>query len=350
MGRRILVTGLDTFWGGKVASMLEHDPEVEMILGMGSGEPSVELDRTEYVRADQSYSLLERIVRATAVDTIVHTFLVVDSTKMSGRALHEVNVIGTMNLLAAAGAEGSSVRQVAVKSSSVVYGASSRDPTFFSEDTPRSRPPRSRLERSLTEVESYVRDFAEENPEIAVTVLRFANVLGASIVTPISRNLARGIFPVVAGFDPQIQFVDEDDVIRCFELVVREQVRGWFNVAGDGRLPWSEVSRIAGAWRLPLPPYFTQQAATALVRLGLLDLPGELEDLLRYGRGLDTSRLKALGFEFEATSAGAVENFARATRLRRSVSNQRPSHTYDPGVEALAGGHQVAEPDSHWRK
>ena len=124
----ILVTGLDTFWGGKVAAALEKNPEVEMILGMGTGTPSVELERTEYVRADQSYSLLERIVRATEVDTVVHTFLIVDSTKMSGRELHEVNVIGTMNLLAAAGAPGSSVRQVVVKSSTVLYGAGPKDP------------------------------------------------------------------------------------------------------------------------------------------------------------------------------------------------------------------------------
>jgi UDP-glucose 4-epimerase len=335
MGRRILITGLDTFWGGKMAAALEKDPDVEMILGMGTGKPSVQLERTEYVRADQSYSLLERIVRATEVDTVVHTFLIVDSTKMSGRELHEVNVIGTMNLLAAAGAPGSSVRLVVVKSSAVVYGAGPKDPTWFDENTPRSRPPRTRLERSLTEVESYVHDFAEDNPDMVVTLLRFANVLGTSIETPISRNLSRGVFPSVAGFDPQVQFVEEDDVVRSFELVVRDRVRGVFNVAGDGRLPWSEVARIASAWRLPLPPLFTRETAAMLVRLNMLDLPPELEDLLRFGRGLDTSRLKALGFEFNATSAGAVESFARAMRLKRTVGHHLPRYQYDSDVEAF---------------
>ncbi|MFZ0172219.1 MAG: NAD-dependent epimerase/dehydratase family protein [Acidimicrobiales bacterium] len=131
MGRRILLTGLDTFWGGRVAAALEREPEVEMLLGMGTGTPSVPLERTEYVRADSSYSLLARIVQATQVDTVVHTFLVVDSSSMSGRALHEINVIGTMNLLAAAGAADSSVRQVVVKSSSLVYGAHPSDPAWF---------------------------------------------------------------------------------------------------------------------------------------------------------------------------------------------------------------------------
>src|ERR1700730_13887900 len=121
MGRRVLVTGLSSFWGGRFAQALEADPTVDVIVGLGTEEPEIPLDRTEFVRADQTYSILNRIVKATGVDTIVHTFLIIDSTRVSGRSLHEQNVIGTMNLLAAAGSAGSSVRQVIVKSSTLVY-------------------------------------------------------------------------------------------------------------------------------------------------------------------------------------------------------------------------------------
>src|SRR6516225_4136280 len=149
MGRRVLVTGLGSFWGGRVAESLERDPSVETIVGLDTTEPRVRLERTDFVKADESYSILSRIVRATQVDTIVHTFLVVDSTRMSGSALHEVNVIGTMNLLAAAGAAGSSVRLVVVKSSALVYGSSYRDPTS-SHRSPRHYPCRSFLRSSGT--------------------------------------------------------------------------------------------------------------------------------------------------------------------------------------------------------
>ncbi|HET9092639.1 MAG TPA: NAD-dependent epimerase/dehydratase family protein [Acidimicrobiales bacterium] len=335
MGRRILLTGLDTFWGGKVAAALEADPAVEVIVGMGTGTPSVELERTEFVRADNSYSLFSRVVRATRVDTIVHTFLVLDSSAMSGRALHETNVIGTMNLLAAAGAPGSSIRQIVVKSSSLVYGSHPSDPAWFSEGTPRSRTARNRVERSLCEVEGYVSDFAEDNPGVGVTVLRFANVLGADIDTPISRNLARGVMPCVAGFDPLVQFVEEDDVVRCVEFAVKTAPRGIFNVAGDGKLPVTEVASIAAARRLPLPPVLTAQAAAPLVRLGLLSLPTELQDLLRYGRGIDTTRLAEAGFRPQFSSAGAVQRFAEANRVRRSLGDQLPRYRYEPDVEAF---------------
>src|SRR5437764_1697595 len=138
MGRRVLITGLSTFWGGRLAQALERDPDIDVIVGLDTREPRVELERTEYVRADQSYSILNRIVRATEVDTILHTFLVVDSTHMTGRKLHEINVIGTMNLLAAASAPGSSVRHIVVKSSALVYGATYRDPVWFREEMTRT--------------------------------------------------------------------------------------------------------------------------------------------------------------------------------------------------------------------
>ena len=78
---------------------------------------------------------------ATQVDTIVHTHLIVDSTRASGRTLHEINVIGTMNLLAAAGASGSPVRKVVLKSSGLVYGAAKTDPYFFREEMTRTSAP-----------------------------------------------------------------------------------------------------------------------------------------------------------------------------------------------------------------
>ncbi len=332
-GRRVLVTGADTFWGGRMVQALEADPGIEVILGTGLASPSVQFDRAEFVRADQTYSILSRIVRATQVDTVIHTFLAVDSTLVRPQALHEINVIGTMNLLAAAGASGSPVRQVVVKSSSLVYGSTSHDPYTFDEDTPRAGPARTRVERSLIEAEALVRDFGVDNPSVTVTVLRFANVLGTDIVTAISKNLARPLCPSIFGFDPLLQFVEEDDVVRALEFVTRERVAGVFNVAGRGRLPWSEVAAICGTRLLPLPPVHPSWAIAPLVQVGIYALPPELEDLLRYGRGIDTRRLTAAGFDFRHTSAGAVQSFSRALHLRRGAGRPPTSYTYEHDVE-----------------
>jgi nucleoside-diphosphate-sugar epimerase len=222
--------------------------------------------------------------------------LVTDSTKATGRALHEINVIGTMNLLAAAGQAGSPVRQVVVKSSTLVYGSNDTDPAWFSEETPRSKGAGSRVERSLIEVEDLVRNFAEDNPSTVVSLLRFANVLGTDIVTPISINLSRPLCPSIAGFDPLLQFVEEDDVVRALEHVTRRRIPGIYNVAGAGKLPWSEIAGLCGTRLVPLSALPQPVAASTLVRAADRPPAGDGESLLRYGRGVDTRRFATTGF------------------------------------------------------
>ena len=332
MGKRVLITGLATFWGGLAAKALEADPGVDVIIGLDTREPTIELERTEYVRTDENYSILSRIVRAAQIDTIVHTFLVVDSTMMRAKTMHEINVIGTMNLFAAASQAGSTVRDVVVKSSTYVYVAAKEDPVWFDELTPRSHSPRRRVERSLDAVEGYVRDFAIDNPHVNVTMLRFSNVLGPDIVTPVSRALELPLVPKLAGFDPRFQFVHEDDVIRAMLFVLAEGLPGIYNVAGDGLLPWTEVAKICGKRTIALPPYGASWAAVPLRMFGV-ELPDELLDLLRYGRGADNRRLKEAGFRYSYTSAGAVEAFIEATRLRTNVGSTQPTYRYERDVE-----------------
>jgi UDP-glucose 4-epimerase len=330
---RVLVTGLSTYWGGRVAQALEARPDVDIVVGVDTRDPQMPLERTEFVRADSSYSILSRIVRATQIDTIVHSHLIVDSTQANGRHLHEINVIGTMNLLAAAGAAGSPVRRVVLKSSALVYGSNYQDPAFFKEEMTRTRAPRTRVERSLLEVEAFLRDFAEDNPHVNVTLLRFANVLGDDIETPISKALRQPVVPEIFGFDPRVQFVHEDDVVDALIYATTVEVPGIFNVAGDGNLPWSEVCAIVGKRRVALPPVMTTWAVEPLRLLGVFDLPPETLMLLRYGRVIDNARFKRAGFEYRYTSAGTVESFAQGLRLAGTVGDKHPTYRYQREVE-----------------
>jgi UDP-glucose 4-epimerase len=332
-GQRILVTGIGTFWGGRTAQVIEQDPSVEVVVGLDTRAPRVPLERTEVVRADSSYSILSRLVRATEVDTILHTHLEVDSTTIGSRALHETNVIGTMNLLAAAGAPGSSVRKLVLKSSTLVYGSSPRDPYFFAEETHRTGPARTRVERSLLEAEGYVSDFADDHPDVVVTRLRFSNVLGPDLDTPLSKALRLPVVPEIFGFDPRLQFTHQDDVLGALCFTARRDLPGVFNVAGDGTVVWSDVCRIVGRRRVPITPVGTGVAAGALRRLGIVDLPLEVQSLLRFGRGVDNQRLKDAGYRYRYTSAGTVEDFARSLRLRSTVGDRPPAYRYDPEVE-----------------
>lgn len=332
---RILVTGLGSFWGSRLAQQLEQRPEVDVIVGLDTQDPRLPLERTEFVKADATYGILDRIVRATRVDTILHTHLIVDSTELSGRALHEINVIGTMNLLAAAGAAGSPVQKVVMKSSTLMYGSSYKDPYFFRESTPRTSAPRTRVERSLIDAAGFVRDFAIDNPHVTVTKLRFTSVLGNDISTPISKALRLPVVPEILGFDPRLQFTHEDDVTGALLYATLNDVPGIYNVAGDGSLPWSEVCTIVGKRRVPLPPVMTNWAAEPLRMLRVVDLPPEVLMLLRYGRTVDNSPFKRAGFRYQYSTAGTVDAFARGLRLERTVGDKNPTYKYERDVETF---------------
>jgi UDP-glucose 4-epimerase len=332
---RVLVTGLSTYWGGKLAQILEARDDVEVVVGLDTKDPTVPLERTEFVRSDTSYSILARIVKATQIDTVLHTHLIVDSTLASSRTLHEVNVIGTMSLLAAAGAAGSPVRKVVVKSSALVYGSNFQDPYRFREEDKRTRAPRTNVERSLLEVESILRDFADDSPHVDVTLLRFANVLGDDIETPYTTALKLPVVPEIFGFDPRIQFVHEDDVVGALMYATAHSVPGVFNVGGNGSMSWSEVCAIVGKRRFALPPIFTNAAVEPLRLLRLVDMPPESLMLLRYGRHIDNDRYKRAGFHYKYTTAGTVEAFARGLRLAGTIGNKHPGYRWEREVESF---------------
>jgi UDP-glucose 4-epimerase len=238
-----------------------------------------------------------------------------------------------MSLLAAAGASGSPVRKVVLKSSGLVYGSAKSDPYFFREDMNRTSAPSTNVERSLLEVEAFLRDFADDNPHIDVSLLRFANVLGVDIDTPFTAALRRPVVPEILGFDPRLQFVHEDDVVDALMFAVDNEVPGVYNVGADGNVPWSEVCAMVGKRRVPLPFVLTNLAVEPARILRLWDLPPEAMALLRYGRTIDNRRFKQAGFRYGYTTATTVEAFAQALRLAGTIGEANVTYRYQREVE-----------------
>jgi UDP-glucose 4-epimerase len=331
--KRILITGLSTYWGGRLAQALEGHEEVEAIIGVDNREPKVELERTEFVRVTNQHSLLRRIVEAAEIDTVVDSRLVVDSTVTSPRKAHENNVIGTMNLLAACGGPDSSVRKFVFKSSAHYYGAEQDDPGFFTESMGRPHPPRTRIERDIVEAEGTVADFAEKNPDVAVAILRFANVLGPTVRTAHARLLSLPAVPMILGFDPRYQFVHEDDVVSALEHVTAHDIRGIYNVGADGVLAFSEIVGLLGKTYAPvLPPWGTGLAAAALNRVGVR-IPPEMLQQLRFGRAIDNRKLKTTGYRYRYTTRETVLKLAEHQRLHPIVRGATEPYRYEREVE-----------------
>ena len=331
--RRILITGLSTYWGGRLAQALEEREEIEAIIGVDNRDPKVELERTEFVRVTNQHGLLRRIVDAAEIDTVVDSRLVVDSTVTTGRKAHENNVIGTMNLLAACSGPDSTVRKFVFKSSAHYYGCEQDDPAFFTESMGRPHPPRAPIERDIVEAEASVADFAEKNPDVGVAILRFANVLGPTVRTSHSRLFSLPAVPMILGFDPRYQFAYEDDVVSALEHAVSNDIRGIYNVAADGVLALSEVIGLLGKTYAPvLPPWGTGLAAAMLSRLGVR-VPPEMLQQMRFGRGIDNRKLKATGFRYRYTTRETVLKLAEHQRLHPIVRGATEPYRYEREVE-----------------
>ncbi len=331
--RRILVTGLSTYWGGRLAQALEAFDEVEAVIGVDNQEPQVELERTEYVKVGAQHALLRRVVEAAEIDTVVDTRLVVDSTTTSSAKAHDNNIIGTMNILAACSGADSPVRKVVFKSSAHYYGCEQDDPAFFDEGMGRPHPPRTPIERDIVEAEASLTEFAEKNPGVAVSILRFANVLGPDVRTSHIGLFSLPAVPMILGFDPRYQFVHEDDVVHALEHAVKNKVPGLYNVAGDGVLSLSEVAGLLGKPYAPVLPFWgTGLAASALRRVGV-NIPPEALNQLRFGRGLDNRRYKATGFVYGYTSREAVLKLGEHLRLHPLVRGGQEPYRYEREVE-----------------
>ena len=330
---RVLVTGLSTYWGGRLAHALEQEPEVEALIGIDRRPPKVALDRTEFVQVADRHSLIRRIVQAAEIDTVVDTRLVVDSTVTTPRLAHENNVIGTMNILAACSGRDSCVRRLIVKSSAHYYGAEQDDPAFFTEQMRRPHPPRTRIEKDIVEAERAIEDFAHAEKDVKVCVLRFANGLGPGIRTASSRLLGLPAVPTILGFDPREQFIHEDDLVGVLRHATLNELEGIYNGAADGVLTMSEVLGLLGKPPAPiLPPWGTRLAAAQLRRVGV-QIPDEILQLLRYGRGLDNRRLKASGYRFRYTTRESVLKFREALRLEPIMRPAAEPYRYEREVE-----------------
>jgi UDP-glucose 4-epimerase len=178
-----------------------------------------------------------------------------------------------------------------------------------------------------------VAEFRDQRPNVTVTTLRFANVLGAEVDTSHVQLFALPAVPMIAGFDPRYQFVDEVDVVHALEHVAIRDVPGIYNVAGDGVLTLSEVISLLGKRPLPvIPPWGTSLATAAFRRLGLA-LPAEMVKQLRFGRGIDNRAFKATGFHFRYTSRETVLHLRDRLRLDPVAETHKAGYSYEPAVE-----------------
>jgi UDP-glucose 4-epimerase len=314
-GRRVLITGVGSHVGSLLAQRLERDPEVEHVVGLDTRRPKVALERTELIEADIRDPEIARLIPPTGADTLVHEQIVRQpGPRMSPRAMHDVNVIGTLQLLAAC-ERTPTLRTIVVRGSAGVYGAEPHAPQFFKEEMARLFPLRTRFQRDVAEIENYFDTYARRHSAVSCTMLRYQPAIGRGLRTQMTRYLSQPVCPTFMGFDPRIQLVDIDDALEALVAAVRNPVRGAVNVACPGTIGLARMIRLAGKRALPIAaPLFGAVTSTGR-RLGLDTQSDDFERLLHYGRGVDTRRLTdEVGYTPRRSTVEAVESWAEQAK------------------------------------
>jgi UDP-glucose 4-epimerase len=323
MTTTLLLTGVSSYWGARVAAALAQAKAEEVrLLAFDRKPPPEPIPSLEFIRGNPNTPLTVDLLTAENVETVL--YLDPSPAQQGGEFLA---------LCALAG-----VRRIILKSSTAGYGAYPARSLYLSETHPLDPKPPAAL-RSLVELESFVNGLPAQYPDLTVTVLRFAHILGPTADTPLSRFLLNDRAPTLLGFNPLFQLLHEEDVVAALVHAALYDLPGVYNFAAEEALPLHKILALAGKLQLPVAHSFATNLPARLTPLPV--------EHLRYPCLAKLTRMQNdFGLTPTHTAEETVTEFATEVRQSRLMPNaldavtnplrdlvQRFSRTDDPSPE-----------------
>ena len=291
---RIALTGANNPVISRLASRLDQDPNVESVVLFDVIRPVGKMERARFVNVDltlpEAPTILSEVMREEKVTTFVHGSFLANPARDPVWA-HELETIGSMHALDACAA--AKVKHVILKSTTMVYGAHHDNPAFLTETHPLRGNRGSRWVRDKLEADLQFQRFGTENPNTVVTVARLATVLAPSVTHYVARYLARPVVPVMAGYDPLMQFLDLEDAARALLKIIEKRPKGVFNIAPRDVLPLSSVLRIGRRIPIPISHPLVYSLGGILWRGQMVDVPPRFLHYFRYAWNVDAELAKS---------------------------------------------------------
>lgn len=317
--RTIVILGTSGFKGSRLLKVLDENPQYQSIIAIDRKKPPFETKKAKFYKLDLTETLadakLSEILKKEKCDTLVHCAFPITPPKNQAYS-HELISIGTMYILTAC-AE-ARVRKIILASTSDVYGAFASNPNFLQEDV---HSPKAHLQSKFLadkiDAENQALHFAKKYPDRIVTILRPCSILGPTIQSYKTRLLRRFFMTTILGFDPLVQFIHEDDLIKSFLLAIKNDYPGIYNIVGDGVLPLSRVINICGKLHFRLPQLGFKGLVQLLWVANLSPAPASHVNFLRYLCVADgTKAREKMGFLPSFSTKEALLSFVGAERLR----------------------------------
>jgi len=235
---------------------------------------------------------------------VVHLAGVVDPVPDVG-LMARVNVEGNRHVLDAAASVGA--RRIVRISSATVYGAWANNPVPLTEDASLRPNPHFSPAVQGAEVERLLGEWRADHPDVTVTTLRSAPVVGPGAERLPARILL-GRPPLrVRGAAMPVQVVHVDDLAAALALAATRDLPGVYNVAADGWLDASDAREMIPRSAVPaLPAEALERMLDRTWELGLGDVPPGVVPYLTHPWVIANDKLKAAGWVPTHTNVDAI--------------------------------------------
>jgi UDP-glucose 4-epimerase len=289
---KILITGVAGGLGRLVARELRHHAD---IIGVDRAPAKQFPPGVAVHRVDLRKRALEDVIRSERPQVVLHLALL-GSVDASGRRRGDRGVQATRELLGYCVEYG--VKRIVALSTGLVYGAFAANPYRMDEGTPISGAANGNGIREWAEADALVSSFVWQFPEVDTCVLRPVPILGPTVRSTVGAYLRLPRIPTAMGFDPMVQFIAEEDVVRAVATTLDHSLRGIYNVTGPGEVPLSVAIRECQRVSWPIPSPLLRRALSALHARGLISFPAGWTDFLKYPVCLDGRLFEsATGFQ-----------------------------------------------------
>ncbi|GLW63314.1 NAD-dependent epimerase [Actinomadura rubrobrunea] len=292
---RVVVVGATGNVGTSTVQALAADDQITSILGLARRRPKLEIDKTEWVRADVTDADLAGLFRGA--DAVVHLAWLFQPTRAPS-ITWRVNVVGSARVFQAVADAG--VPALVYASSVGAYSPGPKDRPV-DESWPTHSWPGAAYGREKAYVERQLDAFQAEHPGCRVVRMRPGFIFkresasgqrrlfaGPFLPNPLVRPGLIPVVPDVPGL--RFQALHSDDAGEAYRLAVTRDVRGPFNLAADPVIGPDELAELLHARKVRMPARGVRAALTVAWELGLVPASPQLLDLALHLPIMDVSR------------------------------------------------------------
>ena len=306
----IAVTGALGYVGTVLIRHLVEREDVDSVLATDVREPNQALgSKVTFVRQDVSEPF-PGLFAEHEVDTVVHLAYVLRQSR-NRQANRRVNVDGTRNTLEACRRGG--VGRIVYLSSTSVYGAHPDSPQALTEEILARPVTGFQYSEDKLESERLLNEFASAMSGVAVCILRCCPIMGAHADNFIASAFSKPFLVAIAGANPPMQLIHEEDMVRCLTLAVLGDAEGLYNMAGAGSMGWREMASTRGRHVVSMPAWLLYPLTQLTWALRLQsDSPAMGLDMIRYPWLASTKKIeREMGFNPRYSSRDAWEAYVQ---------------------------------------